>query len=63
MDYAYDSEHIHRLIHEDLQSQSMIPIPTGMLRMFLANTGKSLRVRSTSKSIAVEIWPSQFSRY
>ena len=26
MDKAYDSERIHQLIHEDLQSQSMIPI-------------------------------------
>jgi hypothetical protein len=63
MDKAYDSERIHRLIHEVLRSQSMIPIRIGMLCMFLVNTGKSWRVRLTSKSIAVEIWLSQFSRY
>jgi len=26
MDKGYDSERIHQLIHEDLESQSMIPI-------------------------------------
>lgn len=26
MDKAYDSERIHQLIHEDLESQSMIPV-------------------------------------
>ena len=55
MDKAYDSERIHQLIHEDLQSQSLIPIRDWLLRMFLINTGKSWRVRLTSKSIAVEI--------
>jgi hypothetical protein len=45
MDKGYDSERIHRLIHEDLESQSMIPIRdwhasyvSGKYRQVMANS-------------------------
>ncbi len=62
MDKGYDSERIHQLIHEDLESQSMIPI-----RNWLASyvSGKYRQIMANSfdeKPTAVEIWPKRFFR-
>jgi hypothetical protein len=47
MDKGYDSERIHQLIHEDLESQSMIPVRDWHAYFFL---GKYQQIRATSSN-------------
>jgi hypothetical protein len=50
MDKAYDSERIHRLIHEDLQCQSMIPV-----RYWYASyvSGKYRQIKASSFNVKI----------
>jgi hypothetical protein len=62
MDKGYDSERIHQLIHEDLESQSMIPIRNWHASYVSENIDRSWLAHSTQKPTAVEIWPKRFFR-
>ncbi len=62
MDKGYDSERIHQLIHEDLESQSMIPIRDWHASYVSGKYRQIMATPSTQKPTAVEIWSKRFFR-